>query len=360
MHRYEGAPDSRRGEKERVIDEAVASLDGFASDRSKALRAEMDSQPEKRLITAPDRALTFFGVWHTNKPDSPTAQLLHADLVKLVDHEQDRQDPRKIVFMIEGKHGGFDREEAMKEMEDVQSWQEAVEKSGESGLAMWFVSKYAEIGQEVEITSPEIDQRAVIETLKAEMFKPEEIAAHLALRQFTSDIGGDRLKGDRNAALHHFSRTFFDFQKETGVGWIKDVKSVDEIKALDQPQVEAYQKEITQQFLDGLNTWLKDSGLTTRDVINYDALLDRNRADASMEDISELSDSMDQPINGRPPRNSALNRIAARWNTERDKNLVGQIGKTMASGKKPYVIFGASHAAHCEPALQKLAAIDKI
>lgn len=360
MHRYEGAPDAHMSEKERAIGEALSSLDGFASERSKALLAEMDLNQEKRLITGPNRAFTFFGAWHTNDAKSSTAQSLRTDLVKLFDQDHDRQDPRKIVFMIEGKHGGFSREKAIKEMETVRSWQEAVEQSGESGVAMWFVKKYAEMGKKVEITSPEIDHDAVIETLKAEGFKSEEIAAYLALRQFTSDIGGDHLRGDRNAALHHFSRTFFDFQRETGVGWIKEMKSIEELQALDQPQMEAYKEKVTQQFLDGLNTWLKNNGLTTRDIVHYDALLDRNRADASMEDINDLSDPMDQPDAGRSPRNSVINKISARWNTERDKYLVVQIGKAMAKGKKPYVIFGASHLAHCDSALQKLAVIDQL
>jgi hypothetical protein len=111
--------------------------------------------------------------------------------------------------------------------------------------------------------------------------------------------------------------------------------------------LEAYATLIAQQFLDGLNA-------KTRLSISSESLRNRNVDKATMRVIHQLSDPLNHGGN-----QTDVNRISARWNEERDKFLIRSIGEVMIRGKKPYIIFGASHAIHCEPALRKLAELVK-
>lgn len=102
---------------------------------------------------------------------------------------------------------------------------------------------------------------------------------------------------------------------------------------------------VAKQFLDHLNEKL---GLS----ISLEDLKARRVDEVTMRVINQLSDPLDQANH-----QTDVNKISARWNEERDRFLVRAIGEAMNRGKKPYVIFGASHAIHCEPALQKLMAL---
>jgi pheromone shutdown protein TraB len=59
-------------------------------------------------------------------------------------------------------------------------------------------------------------------------------------------------------------------------------------------------------------------------------------------------------LNNPRSNESSINRVSAAWNTERDKHLVRQIADAKAQGKKPFVVFGASHAVSVEQALKAL------
>lgn len=111
--------------------------------------------------------------------------------------------------------------------------------------------------------------------------------------------------------------------------------------------IETYANTVAQEFLTGLNVTLNLS-------VTLEQLRNREAHDVLMKEVNELSDPMDGA-----GRKNPINAVSARWNEERDKFLVKAIGSAMVRGKKPYVIFGASHAVHCNPALQKLAGLAK-
>ncbi len=330
---------------EQIISEAVGELKGFGS--AEVQRFQKDSDPRQtspeslikpfKKLAFPNegpRELTFFGVTH-GETESITE--LRTDLRENV---LSQQDPEKIAFMIEGRHSDtpYDREQALKDMEGVSSIDEAIEKFGESGVALWCVADYARRDPPitVEISSPEASEADIANSLKSE-FGADDIAAYLTLRQWTTELG-TRRSGDYSVL--EFAKQAFHFSEVSGVDWIRDKKTESEIRELmkDSEKFQEYGKLVGQQFLDGLNVKL---GLS----ITLEQLRDRKADDALMKEINTPS--------------GAVGGVGARWNTERDKFLVKEIGNAMIRGKRPYVIFGASHAVHCEPALQKLAELAK-
>ncbi len=333
----------RREKIGRVIDEAVGTLDAYDSERAReACRTMEEGGETSRIVALPDRRMTFFGSTHTNNPDSQVVADLRSDLRDCLSNVP----AKDVSLMIEGRHGGIDRDEAIRQMAGIETVEDAVRRYGEGGVALWVVAEYAKSGVKVEISSPEIPEEKVAEKLRSE-FAADDIAAYLMLRQWTSEIGG-RGRGEYSAV--DFAKQALGYAELSGVEWIRGKKSDDEVRAIlhDRAVLDEYVVVVGQQFLDGLNAKL---GL----AITLEQLRARQSDETMMKTINELSDPLDAA-----GRHSPINTISARWNAERDRYLVEEIGKEMARGKKPYVIFGASHVTHCEPALQKLAPIADI
>lgn len=336
-------PDSPEKMNEQIIAEAVGELKGFGSAEVLGFRNDSDprqTSPEKlikplKMLAFPSegpRKLTFFGVTHGEE----------ASITALRDDLRDGVlkdvDPEKIAFMIEGRHSErpYDREQALKDMDGITSIEEAIDKFGESGVALWCVADYARRNPPitVEISSPEAPESDIANLLKSE-FGADDIAAYLTLRQWTTEFGG-RKSGEYSTL--EFVKQAFHFSEVSGVDWIRDKKTEGEIRELmkDGRRFREYGVFVGQQFLDGLNAKL---GLS----ITLEQLQGRQQDDVLMQAINDGMSS----------------ELSDRWNTERDKFLVKEIGNAMIRGKKPYVIFGASHAVHCEPALQKLVELAK-
>jgi|GEM_PF-3553594 len=349
MQNENGLERGRRNQE--IVHAAVGLLDTFDSQRAIAANA-VGSKGETYAVTLPDRRMTFRGTSHTNNPDAAGVVSLQADIIEILS----TVDPRELVFMIEGRNGGIDTARAVAEMRGVTSIEEAVKKSGESGVALWKVAELYGQGIEVAVTSPEKPEQDIVESLRGEKqdgkFTAEEIAAYLAIRQMTNVFRIGIVSKSPDEMRDSLARDFYEQQMQTGVDWIKDVKPTDEIAKMSKEVLRAFMDTVIQEYVDGLNAWLKSSQGFERDIVSVDALLNQDEGLASMKDINELHDPLDIQ-----KRHNRINAVSAAWNGERDKYLVEQIGKIMATGKKPYVIYGASHATHCEPALRKLADI---
>ena len=171
-----------------TINTAVAALDGYGSDRVKLEHERMDTEnASSHIIGLPNRDLTFFGSFHTTNPESPTVKELRDDLRETLSKVY----PEEISFMIEGRYGKCDRESVLEEMKNIETVEEAVEKDGEGGIAMWLVAEYAKRGIEIEISSPERPELEIGAEMRKE-FASEDIATYLMLRQWTTELGGHR------------------------------------------------------------------------------------------------------------------------------------------------------------------------
>lgn len=339
-------PSPLEKNNEQIIAEAVAILDAYDSPRARRANTEFHASGEaSKVIKTPDRSLTFFGSFHTADSESQTVKDLRADLRETLS----RIRPEDITLMIEGRHADepYDREQALGDMEGVASIDEAIERFGESGVALWCVAEYARENPPiaVEVSSPEAPEVNIANGLKAE-FAAEDIAVYLVLRRWTTEFGGRR---SGEYTVIDIARQLYYFSELSGVEWIHEKKSDQDLRAiLDRPEeLNAYAENIVNQFLSGLNARL---GLS----VTLSQLRERRPGDVLMKEINKLSDPLDYGN-----RQTNVNKVAARWNGERDRFLVQSIAEAMKRGKKPYVIFGASHATHCEPALQVLAELAK-
>lgn len=213
------------GEKpgEQIINDAVSLVDAYNSVR--ALQAERElneSGKESHIIALPKRRMTFFGSSHTINPDSETISDLRVDLRECLLSVP----PNEIAFMIEGQHNGIDREEVLRRMVGVGSIEDAIKNYGESGVAMWAVAEYHKKGIDIEISSPESPEFDIANTLRSE-FTADDVAVYLVLRQWTSELGGRRAG---EYSTHDFARFAFGIAQLTGVDWIQNMKSVDELR----------------------------------------------------------------------------------------------------------------------------------
>ncbi len=328
------------------VDEALKLLDGYQSDRVKARHKEFGDAKPSHIIRYPNRVLTFFGSKHVNDPALATIVELRSDIRECIESGH----PEKLSFMIEGQHGTYyTRQMALDSMVGFKTVEDAVVEYGEKGVALWLVAHNENRNPpiHIEISSPEMPEEDIIENLKKD-FKPDELATYLTIRQLTSFVGGHfKMDDDR---LGQFAKTAHHLQQLTGVTWIKDFKSVEEITELnkDEQKMGEYKKQIAIEFTNGLNEFMKTSGLINYDLIpNIEEFISRDQPPSqAMTDISELHD----PGDGAN-RQSVINRISDRWNIERDKFLLKSIATAIDAGQQPYVIFGASHALHLEPAL---------
>ncbi len=330
------------------VDEALKLLDGYQSDRAKAGNKEFGDGKASHIIEFPNHDLTFFGSRHTNNPESATIADLRSDIRECLESVH----PEELSFMIEGQHGTYTRQMALDSMRGIETVEDAVVAHGEKGVALWLVAQYENRNPpiHVEISSPEMPEEDIIENLTKD-FKPDELATYLTIRQLTSFVGGHfKMDADR---LGQFARTAYHLQQLTGVTWIKDFKSGAEIIELfkDEKAMKDYQKQIAIEFTDGLNEFMKTSGLIGYNLIpNIEEFISRDQPPSqTMTDINELHDPGDSAN-----RQSVINRVSDRWNSERDKFLLKTIATTIDAGKKPFVIFGASHAINLEPALKKI------
>ena len=124
-----------------------------------------------------NQRLVFFGAKHTYDPKSP----MIADLQQKLADFLDVTSKEKTVLMIEGMHGGFDRD---KILEGINTLEEGVPRFGEKALPL-LVSRE----KDLVIESPEAPEEVIIQEMIDRGFEHEDIALYLVLRGFTSVIG---------------------------------------------------------------------------------------------------------------------------------------------------------------------------
>ena len=105
---------------------------------------------------------------------------------------------------------------------------------------------------EAAIASPEI-----IETLKSQGFTSEELSGYLALRRFTNIFRKEGIKKSRAEILDLLARDFYNQQRITGVAWIQDCKSEEDLIAImdrdsklpEPKETPVYMETIVRQYL---------------------------------------------------------------------------------------------------------------
>lgn len=304
------------------------------------------------IVTSANDRLELFGLTHTYNPDSDVVRALKDDLGRFLD-----ANPGSVHIMIEGR-SGLNEEVLAKLQASIENPDDAVRQFGEAGVAIW---ESKNRGPDVKITSPEKDESEIVEVLKAQGFASEDLASYLALRRFANIFRKEGVKKSRAEILDLLARDFYNQQRITGVTWIQDYKSEEDLIAMmdrdsklpEPKEMPVYMETIVRQSLQGLNTWLTrpkdEGGVLNQDIVSFDGLLNQDQEQVKMSDIDDLHDPLDAN-----QRNSRINAVSAAWNGERDKFLVEQIGRAMAQGERPYVIFGASHVSHIGPAVQEL------
>jgi hypothetical protein len=342
---------SRTAENASLIEAAIASLDAYDSPRAKEANDRRgDSGYE--FVTSADGHLELSGVTHTYNPDSEVVRALKDDLGRFLD-----ANPGSVHVIIEGRPG-LNEEMLAKMQASIENPEDAVRKFGEAGIAIW---ESKNRGLDVKITSPEKDESEIVEVLKAQGFASEDLASYLALRRFTDIFRKEGAKKSRAEILDLLARDFYNQQRITGVTWIQDFKSEEDLIAmmdrdskLPEPmEIPVYMETIVRQYLQGLNTWVTrpkdEGGVLNQDIASFDGLLNQDEDRVSLPDINDLHDPLDANH-----RNSRINAVSAAWNGERDKYLVVKMGEARTRGENIYVIFGASHVSHIGPAVQEL------
>lgn len=132
------------------IEAAVKDVRPYDS-RENIKKHEVMNREPAYIVKNTEAGITVFGSIHTNDPESLTVARLKEEL----DLYADQVEPEKISLMIEGDHGGIDRDRVLQMLEGVNSIDESVERFGEKGAALWLVKEKIKSGVSVEITSPE-------------------------------------------------------------------------------------------------------------------------------------------------------------------------------------------------------------
>lgn len=209
--------------KEQNIQAAVAAVDSYESLHTRQEDAAFnESGAGSKIVTTPDRALTFFGSRHTIDAGSETVKDLRADLREMLTSI----DPEDLCFMLEGRHGMSGRE-IIELMQGIETIEEAVQKHGEGGVAMWLVADYAKRGINIEISSPKRPESEIAAEIRKD-FASDDIATYLMLRQWTSELGGRRTG---EYSVIDFAKQCIGFAETSGADWIEDQKTEGEIRS---------------------------------------------------------------------------------------------------------------------------------
>ncbi len=327
-----------------AIDSVVAYDDSRNIEKHERLKHE-----PFYIVKNIEAGVTFFGSVHTNDSQSETVQRLQTEL----DRYFESADSATASVMVEGLHSGDVTNQIKGMIETIETMDEAVGMYGERGAVLWYVKEARQKGLKVDILSPEKPEDEIISELKNDGFREGELAMYLTLRQLTSEIGQEHFSPETaDEALQKFARIFFSIDQLTGADWIQDKKEEGEILGLlqNEPEVfKVYTRTVVEQYLDSMNAFASTLGVKDTIISSVENLISRNPDNVSMGDINELHDPLD--LAGR---DSVINRVSARWNTKRDEYLVEQIADAVNSEKKPFIVFGASHAIALEDSIEGL------
>lgn len=337
----------RAAAMEARVDAALAAEDriiGYGDPRMKEAIRSLGDQPY--AYGGPEASATVLGVRHSNNPESAMIK----EITRMCDGYLATTPKEQAMIMIEGVYNPDDLtpEGIDRFLKDVPDEKDAIKKFGEKGAMLW---KARENG--TEVTSPEKPQKEIVTNLKEQGFTPEDVSLYLTIRQFTSELGQPHPDSTPEKSLIEFARIFNDIDALSGAGWIStETKSRVETAVKDRnfAALNELAPKILDEFSDGANAAFGAlKGMEGKKLIpSREALLSRNVgvADADKVPIDAVNALHD-------PRGETgiTNKVSAAWNTERDKHIVQQISTAQARGKKPLVVYGASHAIAIEPAL---------
>lgn len=354
--------DSMRAERaELALDRAADALD-YASPEALAKVAALGAKDEKGRHVAPpyvypataDAPYAVIGTAHMRDASSPMARGVSAASEKFF-AENNADD---VVVMIEGKHGGYDAEAAERDLTGVQDEAGAIAKLGEGGAALWRAHEARAAGKRVEVESPERNGADIAADLMAQGHNPDDLGLYLAVRQFSTEFGQDALKDvPREQRMLKFAREFYDFDKQSGAGWISAESRQLADAAITSRNFEALGQlvpRIISEYADGANrTFASQSGREGMKLIPSAESLALAQGDDAGGAERVPIDQVNALFNPRSGE-TAVNAVSAAWLRERDKHVLRRMDDAMKRGKKPLLVFGGAHAVGLEPALKKL------
>lgn len=287
------------------------------------------------------------GTMHSNDPESAMIKGVKDRVVAYLDATP----VEEALLMIEGMHGGLSRETLDATLAGVSSEAEAIQKFGEPGLLMWTAKEKG-----IEITSPEAPDNEIIADLSKDGRDNQDIAMSLLVRELTSSIGQEKAKLPDDVALY-FARMFSHIENLTNPGWIsaetkKEIETA--VAAKDMGTLSELALKIIEEFTQGANerfqTYPSVAGKKLFPSVG--GLLKRNRGvpedqQVALDDVNKLSD----PVSGS---DAPTNQILKVWNQKRDEYIVRQVDDAMRRGKKPLVVYGATHTFAIAPAVESL------
>jgi len=343
---HEKLVELRREKAGFAAGDAIAKLVPY---NSPEMRGAIEGLSDEPYAYSPGGGIEMVGVRHTSDPESPMLM----EVQQMRDKYVASTSKDEALFMIEGIYNAENLTPVgiAKMLEGVVDEAAAVRKYGENGTLLWMARE-----QGIEVVSPERPQDEIAAELLAQGYSREDMGLHLTIRQLTSEIG--RKPADQNLAdaERDFARMFFDFDRLAGTGWVttETRQAVDAaIAANDMAVVGKLTPRVLEEYIGGANTAFgKLPGKEGQKLIpSIDGLLRRNK---DVADPDKISMDVVGTLNNPRSNESSINRVSAAWNTERDKHLVRQIADAKAQGKKPFVVFGASHAVSVEQALKAL------
>jgi hypothetical protein len=291
------------------------------------------------IIGSPTESLEFFGIRHTQDAESPQAQLLaeHFDTFLTAN-------PNAHIF-IEGMHG-MDEEYLSDLADELTSEKEAVERYGESGMALFRWKQERDKNPQLKLSSPEASNQDIAEALESRGHSKEAIISYLTARDLQGFI---TFKGDKD--LHvAMAKFLYTMREDAGLPWTTSMPGSEEIKRLHSEDTKEFKRlveEMMEEHLQGFSRYLNEHQIDLD--IQLSDLLEAKPHGVLHSTMSHITDPMnfkgiDSPVNG----------VAADWNRERDIFLTKKVEESLANGESPFIVFGSSHAIATEDAMNEL------
>lgn len=257
--------------------------------------------------------LDYYGVAHTNDPESPILDEIRSRFEAFTD----RHDAKDAVVVIEG---------GLRSIESAKDADEAA-RQGEPGFLQFLAERAG-----MRVISPEASDEAQVQAMRAGGFGPDEITTWSMLRDITFAVE----TVGKEPTAREIGQWYLNAAEISGADWARGFPSKEELRARFSKDPDAVYKiadEIGETALERLRQVFKES----TGVEFAFALAERYDDPADFSDVG-----------------SVFNRLAAISSEVRDKEIVRAIGREIEDGKSVFVAYGASHAVMQEPAFRKL------
>ena len=246
-------------------------------------------------VSGENTNLMYFGAGHSFSPEDA----MFADI------KQRFKDFDADIVLVEGMNDLKDTKVELAQWLREHSEEEAILEAGEPGFAL----KLA-VDKNIDVMSPEPRFSDELESLEEQGFSRDEIFAYYFYRM----IPQWHRQEDKSDVREYLASTVKALKQSTG--W------------------EDYDFSFDHAIEIGKKLWGEDM---------------------SLEDENFFDDRVD-PIPWEEKRDSqdAVNLVARASSRYRDQYMVQQIGEVLKAHKRPFVVFGGSHAVMQEPAIRKL------